>query len=85
MSPMAVQVFGGAKQDRKHRRDHCRALGDQCRAHVLARQPYPLHQDVSKGPVDTCALFILATEHGNALAVLSHALQGEAIFRFPLG
>ena len=76
----AVEKFRRAQQQRHHGRDQARSLRHQRGAHVLAGQPRPLPQHVGKGLVDAVALFLLAAEQRDALAVLAHPRQRVAVF-----
>ena len=79
----AVEEFWRAQQQRHHRRDQARSLRHQRGAHVLAGELRPLPQHVGEIPVDAVALFLLAAEQRDALAVLAHA--GQRVAEFGLG
>src|SRR3954466_5893147 len=52
--------------------------------HGLKADLPPAPQHIGQGAVDRVALLLLATEHGDALAVLAQAGEHVAIFRFGL-
>src|SRR4029453_15859817 len=81
---LARGVLGGAEEDRDDRRDAVAARGYDRGADVLPHQALPLAADGLERAVDAGALFLLATQERDALAVLAETGEHVAVARLLL-